>query len=82
MSNVRRLQHVQGRMRLLLAVLVALACSLCQAQQTVEFADGQVEVVLPSEFRIVARPRQSLIATFGAKGDGNTLDTKAINDAI
>ena len=56
-------------MRLLLAVLVALACSLCQAQQTVEFADGQVEVVLPSEFRIIARPRQSLIATFGAKGD-------------
>lgn len=51
-----------------LLVLAALLTSLCQAQQTVEFADGKVEVVLPADFKVVDRSRQELIATFGDDG--------------
>jgi hypothetical protein len=57
------------RIRLWLLILLALLSSICRAQQVVEFADGQVQAVLPSDFRIVSRPPQSLIGTFGPESD-------------
>jgi len=80
MSNVGRLNHLQSFMKRWLFMLIALVSSLCHAQQKVEFADGQVEVVLPDEFKVVDRPRQGLVATFGP-GDDHKVELVFIEQA-
>jgi hypothetical protein len=68
MSNVRLHSSTSTKRRSILVVLALPGLALGQ-EQTLVFAGGKVEVVLPSGVRVISNEKQTLVAVFGPDAD-------------